>query len=131
MSGTRQNSGIINFDTIVIVLILFFGLLYYSDYAGSFNAKREKPVESTVSVAENFALSTPIVRLQIYQKTWISNKDNFSLLAFNRNPLHENKITNLRVSELRSIRQSHPVVPRFILRYHLFPREMDELPLLG
>jgi hypothetical protein len=127
----RENSGIINYDTIVIVLVLFFGLLFYSGYSGNSNETRRKPAESTASVAEYCAINTPIARLHIYQKTWISNKDNFNLLAFNRNPLKENKKTNIRVSELRIIRQSHSEVPRFILRYHLFPREMDELPLLS
>jgi hypothetical protein len=128
---TRENIRFINFDSVVIILVIFFGLLVYTGSSVNTNETRKKPVETTTSFNEHCALSTPIARLQIYQKTWVSNKDNFNLLAFNRNPLSENKVTNIRVSQLRLLRQSLPGVPQFILRYHLFPREMDDLPLLS
>ena len=129
MFRNRENIRIINFDSIVIILVIFFGFLFYAGSSGNTNETRQKPVETTTSFNEHCALNTPIARLQIYQKTWISNKDNFNLLAFNRNPLAENKITDIQVSQLRLIRQSLSVVPQFILRYHLFPREKDDLPL--
>lgn len=131
MFRTRENTELINFDAIVIVLVLFLGLLLYSGYSGNSNETRRKPAESTSSFSEYCAINAPVTRLQIYQKTWISNKDNFDLLAFNRNPLQENKKINIKVSELQIIIRSLSEVPQFILRYHLFPREMDELPLLS
>ena len=131
MFRTRENTGLINFDAIVIVLVLFLGLLVYTSYSGNTNETRRKPVEKTTSVTEYYAINTPIARLPIYQKTWISNKDNFRLLAFNRCTLSENKKTDIQVSELRIIRHSLSGTPQFILRYHLFPREMEDLPLLS
>ncbi len=131
MFRTRENTRFINFDSVVIILVIFFGLLVYTGSSVNTNESRKKPVETTTSFNEHCALNTPVARLQIYQKTWVSNKDNFNLLAFNRNPLSENKITNIRVSKFHLIRQSLQEVPQFILRYHLFPREMDDLPLLG
>ena len=131
MFRTRENIRFLNFDSVVVMLVFFFGLLFYTGSSENINETRRRPIETTTSFNEHCALNTPIARLQIYQKTWVSNKDNFNLLAFNRNPLSENKITNIRVSQLRLIRQSLPGVPQFILRYHLFPREKDDLPLLS
>ena len=131
MFRARENIRFLNFDSVVVMLVFFFGLLFYTGSSENINETRRRPIETTTSFNEHCALNTPIARLQIYQKTWVSNKDNFNLLAFNRNPLSENKITNIRVSQLRLIRQSLPGVPQFILRYHLFPREKDDLPLLS
>ena len=89
------------------------------------------PVSSFVSVSENNAISAQFIRLQVFQKTWISNKDNFELLAFNRNPLSEDKKTGIRITYLQNIRQNLHRIPQFIFRYHLFPAEMEEPPLLS
>jgi hypothetical protein len=131
MFRNRQNSILTNFDAVIIVLIIFLCLMFYTNYSGNVNETRRKPVETSTAFTECCALNAPIERLQVYQKTWISNKDNYSLLAFNRSPLSENKKTDMRVVQLQTIRQGLSPVPQFILRYHIFPREMDDPPLLS
>jgi hypothetical protein len=131
MLNTRENIRILNFDAIIVLSILFFGLLIYSNSSRSTNELKRKPVSTNMSVSQNSAISSPCIRLQIFQKSWILNKDNFNLLAFNRNPLYQNKKTSIKVSHLHILRRSSLKIPHFILRYHLFPAEMDEPPLLS
>ncbi len=121
----RENTRFVYFDTILLVLVIFFGLAILANSGNKFESAK-KPVACLVRVNDNYAINTPIVRLQVFQKISISNKDNFSLLAFNRNPVAENKKINTRVGQLLLIRQSLSNIPQFISRYHLFPREMDD-----
>jgi hypothetical protein len=131
MLNTRENIRIINFDSIIVLAIVIFGLLIYTNSLKNSTQLNRKPVSTYMSVSENIAVFSPCIRLQVFQKTWISNKDNFNLLAFNRNPLAENKKTGLKVSHFQIIRQSSYKIPQFMLRYHLFPAEMDEPPHLS
>jgi hypothetical protein len=131
MLNTRENIRIINFDSIILLSILFFGLLIYNNPVRNSTKLNRNPVSTFMSVSENSAVSSACIRLQIFQKTWISNKDNFNLLAFNRNPLLENKKTGIKISQLQNLRRNSYRIPLFIFRYHLFPAEMDEPPLLS
>jgi hypothetical protein len=131
MFRTRENISFVNFDAILVVLVLFCGLMICANYSGNKIESLKKPVSSLTAATEHYAISTPLSRLQIFQKTWISNKDNFNLLAFNRNQLSENRKTNIRVSQLQLIRLSLSIVPQFIFRYHLFPGETEEPPSLS
>jgi hypothetical protein len=131
MSDTRENIRIVHFDSIIVIAIVFLGLLVYNNSFKNTTGQNRIPVSTYISVSENYAVCCPCIRLQVFQKTWISNKDNFNLLAFNRNLLSENKKAGIKVSHLQIIRQSSHIIPQFILRYHLFPAEMDEPPHLS
>ena len=126
MLNTRENIRIVNFDAIIVISILFFGLLVYNNSFRNSTELSRKPVSTYISVSDNNAVSSTCVRLQVFQKTWISNKDNFDLLAFNRNPLSDNRRTDLKILYFRNISQGILKIPQFILFYHLFPREKDE-----
>ena len=131
MLNIRENIRFVNIDAFIVLSILLFGILIYSDSRKTTTELNRKPVSAYFSLSENSAVSSSSVRLQLFQKTWISNKDHFNLLAFNRNPQSESKKTDLKVSHLLIIRQSSNKIPQFILRYHLFPAETDEPPHLG
>lgn len=131
MLNTRENIRFVNFDAFIVLSILLFGILIYSDSRKTTTELNSKPVSAYFSLSENSAVSSSSARLQLFQKTWVSNKDHFNLLAFNRNPQSESKKTDLKVSHLLIIRQSSNKIPQFILLYHLFPAETDEPPLLG
>jgi hypothetical protein len=131
MLDTRENIRSFHFEAIIILAILFFGLLFYNNSFRNTNELKRRPVSTNISVSDNNAVNGPLIRLQVFQKTWILNKDNFNLLAFNRNPLSENKKTGLKVCHLLIISQNSHKIPQFILRYHLFPAEMDEPPHLS
>jgi hypothetical protein len=131
MLNTRENIRFVNFDAFIVLSILLFGILIYNNSRKTTTELNRKHVSAYISMSENNAVSNSPARLQIFQKTWVSNKDHFNLLAFNRNPQSENKKTDIKVSHLRIIRQSSNKIPQFILSYHLFPSETDEPPLLG
>jgi hypothetical protein len=131
MFSPRENIRFVNFDSIVVILILLFGLLVYNNSGRSTADHDRKPVSNIILVSENTAINGSFIRLQVFQKTWISNKDNFDILAFNRNPLSENKKAILKVLYLETIRRSSNRIPQFLIRYHLFPAETDEPPLLS
>jgi hypothetical protein len=131
MLNTRENIRIVNFDSIILFSVIFFGLFIYINSFRSSAELNRNPVSINLSISQNSAVSGPCLRLQIFQKTWISNKDNFELLAFNRNPLSEDKKTGIRITYLQNIRQNLHRIPQFIFRYHLFPAEMEEPPLLS
>jgi hypothetical protein len=131
MFGKRENIRFVNSDSIVVILILLFGVLVYNNSGRNITGHSRKPVSNLISVSENTAISGTFVRVQVFQKTWMSNKDNFDILAFNRNPLSENKKATLIVSYLEIIRRSSNKIPQFLLRNHLFPAETDEPSLLS
>lgn len=131
MFGTRENIRFVNFDSIVVILILLFGVLVYNNSGRNITDHSRKPVSNFISVSENSAVSGTFMRLQVFKKTWISNKDNFDILAFNRNPLSENRRATLKVSNLETKRRISNKIPQFLPRYHLFPPETDEPPLLS
>ena len=131
MFGTRENIRYVNFDSIVVILILLFGVLVYNNSGRNITDHNRKPVSNFISVSENTAISGTFIRLQVFQKTWISNKNNFDILAFNRNPLSENKKATLKISNLETIRRSSNRISQFLIQYHLFPAETDEPPFLS
>jgi hypothetical protein len=127
----RRNKAIFHFDTIVVLVILFFAVLVHHNSTGYTASAKRAPVTVIISEKDISAVSTPCQRLQVYQRTWILNKDNFDILAFNRSPLAENSLTGIQVSYFQKIRRSLCKVPQFILRYHLFPLESDVWLSLG
>jgi hypothetical protein len=131
MVKNRGNISFINIDAIIVLTILIFGLLMYNNSVRTVPVHQSTPFSSYISINNNTAISTPCIKVQVFQKTWILNNDNFNLLAFNRNPLLDSKKERLKVSQYKFIRQSSDKIPIFILRYHLFPPEEDADPILG
>jgi hypothetical protein len=131
MFKNSGNIGFINIDAIIVLTILFLGLLMFNNSPRAVPVSKSTPSSTYVSVNNNTAISTPCIKVQVFQKTWILNNDNFNLLAFNRNPLLDSKKERLKVSQYQIIRQSSDKIPQFILRYHLFPADNDAFPFLG
>lgn len=131
MIEKRENNRIVNLDAILVVLILFCSLLIFNNSLKVNDGLKNKPVSVCLSVIEKTGINTPVIRLKIFKKEWISNKDNFNLLAFNRNHLSENKKAGIKVLQSHVIRRNSQQILQFLLRYHLFPTETDEFPLLS
>jgi hypothetical protein len=131
MINGRENIRIVNLDSIILLLFLFFGLLIYSNTNRESSASARNPVPSYVTISQSSAVSSPEIRIQIFQKTSILNKDHFSLLSFSRSPLFEDKKSDIKISFLQNIRQNSGMIPIFIFRCHLFPAETDEPPHLS
>src|SRR5665647_3860783 len=89
MSDTRENIRFVNFDSIIVILILLFGVLIYNNSGGNTVDRSRKPVSNIISVSENTAVSGSFMRLQVFKKTWISNKDNFDTVSYTHLRAHE------------------------------------------
>lgn len=131
MSGNSDNSGIKIFDTILVSVILFFGFLFYNDSGRSSAEPIRMPAPELISVSDNIAVFSSCLRIQVFQKTWISNKDNFNLLAFNRNPLSESRRAGIKASHCNILRQDYRKIPLFILLFHQYPQDTGEPPHLS
>jgi len=130
MNG-RVNIRLINLDAFIVLSILYVGLLLYSNSVKNTPPFKNNPVTTCIFASGNNAVSSQCIRLQVFQRTWILNKDNFNLLAFNRSPLSLSRKAELKISQFQLIRQSSHKIPQFILRYHLFPVETDGFPSLS
>jgi|WetSurMetagenome_2_1015567.scaffolds.fasta_scaffold02991_3 hypothetical protein len=131
MLNARGNIRILNLHSIILLLIVFSGLLISSANFRNSTKRCLESVPVSETISQSSAVSSPGIRLQVFQQIWVLNKDNFDLLAFNRNPLSDDKKIILKISLLQNIRQNSFRVPLYIFSYHLFPSEMDEPPLLS
>jgi hypothetical protein len=131
MMNGRGNIRLINLEAFIVLSVLIIGLLLYTNSFKSTQPVNKNPVTTYIFASGNNAVSTECIRVQVFQKTWILNKDNFNLLAFNRNPLSVSRKAELKVSQYQFIRQNSHKIPQFILRYHLFPVETDAFPVLS
>ncbi len=126
-----KNIRIINYDSLIIILILFFGVLIYNNSDNGKSALKKNPVSYNISVSESPAISSSCIRLQPLQKSWISNKDNFNFSLTTLNQITENKKTGLKITSLQTKGISSCKIPLFIPGYHLYPSESDEPPHLS
>jgi hypothetical protein len=129
MSSGRSNTSVINFGTIIIVAVLFFGFLFYNNSVRSAEGINRNPVTVSLTLSDMSAVFSPCLRIHVFQKTWISNRDNFSLLAFNRNPLSESRKTGIIAGHCKIVLQAYRKIPQFILLYHEYPDDTGEPPL--
>jgi hypothetical protein len=129
----RQHRNIENlsFNTVIIMIVLFFVMIMCFSAYGRTPAVIIGQHPAYISVSSNNAVPSLGSRVHVFQQTWILNKDNFNVLAFNRNPISESKKAGLTIARYQKIRQSSGKIPEFILRYHLFPVESDDFPVLG
>ncbi len=114
-----------------MLAIVLFGFMFFSNSFENKSGIANNPVSTHISISVNTAVPGQFIRLYVFQKTWIVNKDNFNLLGFNRNTLYDNKLNCNKISYLKQLRLGSNEIPHFLLRYHLFSAETDEPPLLG
>ncbi len=131
MTDRKENILFTHISSLIFLLIILCGILILNETSVASSASHGKPVKSYESVNNSYGVSSPGVRLQIFQKTWIINKDHYNLLAFNRNPLSESIKANKKVIFYQNIRKETGTIPVFIFNYHLFPSDNDEPPLLS
>ena len=131
MLNNRQNIRFLSSNAIIVLAIVFFGLFINSNSISNTTRITNHKTASYVSVSESTAVFSHGIRIQAFQKFWMSNKDNFNLLAFNRNPISENRKTCVKVSRLQILMEASHKIPQFFLRYRLYPPDEDVPPLLG
>jgi hypothetical protein len=131
MVSRQGNIKEINFSVIIALIVLFFAVMMCFNTPGRVPPLRTHQNSSYISLNTNNAVPSIEIRIQVFQKTWILNKDNFNLLAFSRSPVFANKMTGLTIFRYQTFRQSYHEIPFFLLRYHLFPSESDDPNVLS
>lgn len=131
MFNNKENIRIINFDSIILLLIIFFGLLIHNGKVSSSVAQNRNPVLTYESTGDKYAVFNPGIQVQILQKIWLLNRDNFQFQVFTGNLLSDDRKTGIIISNLEKPDQNTLRFSSFIFRYCLFPAEKDEFPLLS
>jgi hypothetical protein len=131
MSDKKENIGTINLNSFFLMIILVSGLLlfHHADYNPSDRNNNPVPVE--ISLIQNNAIVCPGIQIDCFQQIWISNKDNFQLLTFDKIQYLENRKTDQKITLLENTWKNSIRIPNFYLLFHLFPSERDELPVLS
>jgi hypothetical protein len=126
MTDKRENIRIVNCDFLFIAFIVFFGLL--SNNGSSIPESDDnsgKPVTTYLALSEIYAVSNPEIQLPLIQKAWTSVKDNFYPADSSRNPVAENKISDLKISLFQIIRYNISST-QLISSIYLFTSEKDD-----
>lgn len=126
MVHNTENRRIFNFDWLPVILVLFLGLLIYRSLPENNSPRPKNSPVVFISASDQNAVSNSSERLHVYQKTWISNKDNFNILAFNRNPVTENRMTDLKINSLQLKVKKFKGVYLIYFPQHLFSSETDD-----
>jgi hypothetical protein len=130
MSGINNKNGINYFDAVLVSVILFFGFLIYNNSVRNTVEINRIPVPASIAVSDNIAVFSPYLRIQVFQKIWILNKNNFNLLAFNSNPLSESRRAGIIACRCNILRQDYRKVPQFIFLCYQYPEDAGEPPSL-
>ena len=131
MLNNKENIRIIPVDSFLSLLILFLGLFIFNNTFSNPPERDRNSITTDITVSQNLAVCCSGIQLQLFQKSWICNKDNFRFLSFYLDPVLENRITDLKISLLQNIREKTELIPITIFRCHLYHAEKDELPLLS
>ena len=91
MVKTKKDIRAIHFDSIFLILILFFGLQICQNTDFNKSVPNGKPVPIEISINQSNATISSGIQFYFFQKCWISNKDNFRLLTFEQTKYLDNK----------------------------------------
>jgi hypothetical protein len=131
MSDRRENIRFISPDSFFLMLILFLGLLAFQPTDCITSSRNNYSGPDEISLSQITATISPGIPICSFQKSWISNKDNFKLLSIEKTQYLDNKKTDRRIILIENIRKSSIRFPISFLQNHLFPHERDELPVLS
>ena len=131
MSEKRENIRIINPDSFLLLIILFFGSLVVQKTAFNHSDRKDTTIPKEIPVVQANAAVCPEIQIYHIQKSWISNKGNFKLLSIDKTQFPDSKKTDQKINLLEDIRKNSIRFPITYFQYHHFPPEKDELPALS
>lgn len=131
MFRERIYTGTINPNSIFLILVLFLGLQIFQNPKFEKLVSKDRSIPFEISVSQNTATISSGIPFHLFQISWISNKDNFKLLSFDKTQFLDNKKTDLKVSLLDNIRENSTDILSAFIQYHLFPPDNDESPVLS
>jgi hypothetical protein len=131
MIKAKEDIRAIHFDSIFLILILFFGLLICQNSDFYKTVQNSKPAPIEISINQSNATISSGIQFYFLQKYWISNKDNFRLLTFEQTKYLDNKKVDQKIFQLDKTRKKSPGSLILIIQNHLFHPENSEVPVLS
>lgn len=130
MNSRGENILLMNFESIIILLILFFTLLTFnkSDRTGEKKGCSPSP---SYSLTRSDAIPSSGLPLFLYSKSLITTLVDMRLLNLHKDRQLENRLADIKITISRDIRKKLDQSPPFAFTYHLFPVENDEFPVLS
>lgn len=130
MNSRGENILLKNAESILILLVLFFALLTYSN-ADRTGEKTGCSPSISSSLNKSDAISTSGLSVFFYGKSLITILVDMRLLNLHKDPELENRIADIKITISRDIRRKLDQSPPSAFTYHLFPVENEELPVLS
>jgi hypothetical protein len=131
MLDKKENIEILNLNSIFLILILVLGLIIYHNTNNNSSDRNINSGAIEIYLNQSIGTFCSGLRLQVFQKIWIYNKDVFKFLSSDKNQFFENKKTDQIISLLQDICNRTKKIQTSFFLYHLFPTERDEVPILS
>lgn len=131
MLNNKENIRIVNLTSILLMLLLSFGLLVFGNSFHASSIKKEKIPTGEILISKPDAAISSGIKIDIYQKNQTPNEGNFRLISFVRNQYFENKIVNNRITLLQYNWEKRVKIRSSLHLLLLFQPEKDEIPLLS
>jgi hypothetical protein len=131
MDPNGENTGRVNIKSILLLLFLSFTLLVCINLISNSPVKEKNSVSVDHSFNRYATLSSSAIYLPTFLKNWISLISDFKYFPLKNSPFLENNKVDVRISQLLNIRRNQEFIPAYFYRFHLFPVENDDEPLLS
>ena len=131
MLDRRENIRTINFNSFFLMIILVLGLLVSHNKGSNPSNRNNNSTQTETSLNQSNGTVCTGIQIQCFQRIWISNKDNFKDLSFDKTQFLDNKKADQKIILFENIRKSSIRFPISFFIYHMFPHERDELPVLS
>jgi hypothetical protein len=130
MSDSKENIRAIYIDLFFFLLILLFGILELNLPDNSSNTQK-RPGSIEISIFQSSAIINAGIQINCVPKSWISNKDHFRLLTFDKTQYLESKKIDKKITRLDNLRRIYTRNPNSLIFIHIIPHNSDEIPDLS
>ena len=131
MLSNRENIRILNLTSVLLMLLLSFGLLIFFDSLPASSTQKENSTPGEILISKPDAAISSGVKVDIYQRNWIPNEGNFRLISFARNQYFDNRTVDHRIALLEYNWEKSIRIQFSFHQVQLFQPEKDEIPLLS
>jgi hypothetical protein len=131
MFDKKDNIRIFNPESILILLIVSFGLLFFNSSYNKSDVRNKNSDSAQVSIIRNSAYVYSSINFQVYKNIQLVKNNFFKLLPYSRIELSEDRKTVQQIACLQNIRDNSYNPTVWLFHYHVFPAEKEEFPDLS
>jgi hypothetical protein len=131
MLEKKVNISITNSGSILLIIIIAFALFMCYNSCSNSSGSNKNSNLAEISISQSSGTICSVISLRDFHKNWISNKDNFKLLTFDKAQYLENKKVHQKITFLENSRRNTINPFSSFLQNLLYSDERDELPSSG